>query len=66
MATDELEETPLPEAEGEPTAEAAVTDDGDAADGPWENAEDEVGAAAVRGWYESEFAAAEENEAPRQ
>ena len=41
MATDELEETPLPEAEGEPTAAAAVTDDGDAADGPWENAEDE-------------------------
>lgn len=41
MATDKLEEAPLPEAEGEPTAEAAVTDDGDAADGPGENAEDE-------------------------
>jgi len=41
MATDELEETPVPETEGEPTAEAPATDDGDAADGPWQDEENE-------------------------
>lgn len=40
MATFELEETPVPEADSEPTADTAPADAG-GADGPWENDEDE-------------------------
>lgn len=42
MANDELEETPVPEAESEPTAEASATDDGVVADGEWENDDEDA------------------------
>ena len=41
MATDELEETPLPAAETEPITDGSTTEESVAADGPWEDDDEE-------------------------